>query len=694
MRATVITLLAIAIGLFVYNPVAFANHGGSTAAPWHSDVMTINQTGSLGTNGTRFVPAWVKTDCDTVPINGRAISISDPNATGCHGFAEEVTNAWLEGGYWDPRGGTEFIPPSGDHHRAGWRAMMQAHFSAGAWLAGFAPISTTFPFYPNTGTAGPGETPIGTYELCGDQDGAGPGNSNDVNGSGPIDTDAHGFDGPTDGSDVTPAEELAQPGLTAAVVACRARARTAGALLLEFVDHHGEPMTPGRFPRYIPHERQAWVSTIVTKYTASPLNNIDTDGDQVSDATGARISQVFRSQHNFVTDRVVTWFSMSDESAVGCTGTGWCQWLWDPTTGTLLKLENADPNAPVSGGGPAPGTFTAPTAADMITAGATTVDSINVIDDYNDVTVNKPLNTIEKAPSEIYQVIGQWVELGGFTGASNGNPAGDTQAFWQEFWALSGPNFQSEEGANPYSWMLCGLTTLSPANEDCRGSNGSAIDAPLKAPSIHAVMAITGFGLDVVNRYGGDLRPDNSADQGCVQGDEAVGVCDDTSCAIPGSACDMGLNTAIVQCVVNGDTDSNPLTSDCLSAEGSTNGYGNDANETLYYREAVENRQRGFIRENRAFAFSFINGAGVNNGFAGSGLSTTLRQAVAQNVDENGFMMSCLNCEPRPEHQVQNHGLPNYSFNWTLTGGIDFVEHSAILTDSNGDGLGDTGFIP
>jgi hypothetical protein len=672
MRATVITLLAIAIGLFVYNPVAFANHGGSTDPTWHSDVMTINQTGSLGVFGTAFVPAWVKTDCDTVPAQGLHKSTDDPLAVGCHAFGEEVVRTWLNGEWWDPRGGTEFIPPSGDHHRAGWRLMFQAHFSAGAWLAGFAPIATTFPFYPQIGAgAGPGETPVGTYELCSDADGAGPGAVNAF-GNTAIDTDTYTMEGSNDTGG-------GNPTLDADIAACRAQARRAGALLLEFVDHHGEPLTPGRFPRYIPHERQAWVSTVVTKYTASPSNNVDTTGDGISDDSGARVSQVFRSQHSFVTDRVVTWFSMSDESAGGCAG-GWCQWLWDPNTGTLLKLTSADPNAP------------APVdPLDPAWAVATNVTSISVVDDYTDMVVNKSLSTIEKAPSEIYQVIGQWVQLAGATGplfAQDGGGNGEAQAFWQEFWGLSGPNFQAEEGVNPYTWVLCGNPADSPANTPCAGVASGAIDAPGGN-----TMAITQFGLDIINRYGGDLRPDDSTDQGryCPGGDPTDPGCVDANtiatCAGDGGAgsdCDLGLHTAIVQCTAGGDGDNNPQTSDCLSNHTGSAAYGQSNNDTLYYREAVENLQRGFIRENAAHSFSFINGAGVNNGFPGSGLSTTLRQAVAQNINELGFLMSCMNCEERPEHNVQDHPLPNYLFNWTVTGGVGFEEHSNIITGATG----------
>jgi hypothetical protein len=495
----------------------------------------------------------------------------------------------------------------------------------------------------------------------------GPGALN-ANGNAAIDTDLYPMEGVNDTGG-------ADPTLDADLAACRAAARRAGALLLEFVDHHGEPLTPGRFPRYIPHERQAWASTLVTKYTASPTNNIDSDNSDATpnDATGARISQVFRTQHNFVTGTTpVTWFSMSDESAGGCAG-GWCQWLWDPVSGTLYKLQNADPGNP-----------TAVTVAAFTGAGATSVTSITVVDDYSDMLVVKNLSTIEKAPSEIYQVIGQWVELGGLSPA-NGAATGENQAFWQEFWGLSGPNFQSEEGANPYTWVLCGANGSSPAKVDCTVAGG-AIDAPNGR-----TMAITAYGLDLINRYGGDLRPDDSADQGCndangngICNEPGAGPAGDADCTAAPAGCDSGARTAIVQCVAGGDGDGDPLTSACESSEGATNGFGNDPNENIYYREAVENQQRGFIRENAAHAFSFINGVGVNNGIPGSGVNTALRQAIAQNVNDNGFLMSCFNCENLPEHQVRDHAMPNYLFNWTVTGGVGFEDHANIITGATG----------
>ncbi len=88
MRVTVIALLAIAVGLFVYNPVTFANHGGSTATPWHSDAMTVNATDGIGVNGGLL--ASPPGSCTAVP---------DGLAGDCHRRAEAATDDWLNGKY-------------------------------------------------------------------------------------------------------------------------------------------------------------------------------------------------------------------------------------------------------------------------------------------------------------------------------------------------------------------------------------------------------------------------------------------------------------------------------------------------------------------------------------------------------------------------------------------------------------------
>jgi hypothetical protein len=754
LRAMLVVMLVVALGLVVYGPAAFAGHATTgTIVPgigndsWHADTFTVNDTGSLGLRGGDFVPAWVKTDCDT-PVgnwdpdgdgtlnNATNRTSATGMATGCHAFGEEVLDQWLKGGWWDPRGGTEFIPPSGDHHRAGWRTMMQAHFSAGQWLAGFAPIASTFPFFPDLDMgAGPGETPVGVYELCADPDGSAVDSTGtelyDPNPG--FDTDVYPMEGPTDGSDVTTdidGDSDVDADDEAIVGDCRLKARRAGNLLLLFVDHHSEPVTPGRFPRYIPHERQAWVSTLVTKYTASPQINVDSGTDNISDKEGARISQVFRTQHGFVaTGSNVSWFSMGDEGGEGCAG-GWCQWLWDPTNKKLYKLDGiVAPGAPIqtSGG--------VPTVADFQTAGAVEVTeakffndtpgtppwsaAVGITEENGDGDGNceageickRPLGEIERAPSEIYQVIGQWVQLNHQIGTEMGAQDqldDNNQAFWSEFWQLAGPDVKSDEGHNPNTWAICGDepdgvgTDADFKAHDCTGAG--QIDAPLGA-----TIAITTFGLDLINRYGPDLRPNNSFDQGayCVGGDTA-GTCytfedsgddgisgtgdtgesggDCTGDGGAGSVCDRGEYTAMVRCVTGGDSDNNPWTSECLS--DSVNGvFGDTTTELIYYREAGENGLRGFIREHELNNFSFANGqmaVGGGGGFFGGTLEGAIRQIVAQQTGHmhgaDGLTISCLNCEDVDEHFVNSHAVPKYKFTWEETGGVSFVEHDDAIS--------------
>src|SRR5574341_1557738 len=88
MQVPIIVLLAFAIELFGYNPVTFANHGGSTATPWHSDAMTVNATDGIGVNGGLF--ASPPGSCTAVP---------DGLAGNCHRRAEAATDDWLNGKY-------------------------------------------------------------------------------------------------------------------------------------------------------------------------------------------------------------------------------------------------------------------------------------------------------------------------------------------------------------------------------------------------------------------------------------------------------------------------------------------------------------------------------------------------------------------------------------------------------------------
>jgi hypothetical protein len=631
--------------------------GGSNEG--HSDYLQINDTQSLGIKHKDLATLFTDVECGIDPRAPGNI-----HAGNCAGHALEAISAWYSGGWWDPRGGTEFIPPTGDHHRAGWRMMLQPTFSAGDWLTGFASLSPSFPFYPNPDLGpGAGESPILIYEECLEENSL---------------SDA---DGLGEGADVEP---------------CKSIAAQAGLQIIQFLDNHGEPLTPGRFPRYVPHERQAWVGTVVSKYTASSdvgITNIDADLDNdPDDLEGGKINQLFTSMHKIISDRSVTWFSMSDQSGNGCSG-GWCQWLWDPGAAAAddqLTMVNRPPDNPYW-------VQTDPDA-DFETSGIATptqVTSFTVLNEVNGMFFTRDLSTIEKAPSEIYQVVGQFLQLGtgqafgvedaGAAGA--GFPQGvPSQNLWSEFWGISGPNVQAHESVNPYTWFICGAAG-NDAHVDCGGSTGPN-DAPIFG-AVRRTMAITQFGLNPANRFGGDMTPGNdpSTDFGNIDadGDGTVNEADDTDgdCADgaeggAGSDCDRGFRTAMVACTPTGDTDNDPRTSACLSAPAGGDGiYGNGGTDLIYYREIVEEGLRGGgLRHDRVIGFSFLNRLGENTGTlvpepfsvaAGSGLENTLRQLVTD--QQQGFLLSCLNCENDRSHMLPVHEVSyNFTFNQTVPG--------------------------
>ncbi len=104
MRVTVIVFFAIVVGLFVYNPAAFANHGGSTATPWHSDTMTVNATDGIGVKGGLLA---------TPP--GSCTAVPDGVAGHCHARAEAALKDWIAGKY---------------DHGKGWSDLEQADVPA------------------------------------------------------------------------------------------------------------------------------------------------------------------------------------------------------------------------------------------------------------------------------------------------------------------------------------------------------------------------------------------------------------------------------------------------------------------------------------------------------------------------------------------------------------------------------------
>jgi hypothetical protein len=327
----------------------------------------------------------------------------------------------------------------------------------------------------------------------------------------------------------------------------------------------------------------------------------------------------------------------------------------------------------------------------------------------------RDINNIEKAPAEIYQVLGQWVQLGNASGAP-WSAAGSNQALWTEFWGLSGPNFQSEEGINPNTWLKCGdpAGTGSPGDVGCNGAGTGPLDSDwdlnqdgdtADAGEQNRTMAITVFGLDVVNRWGEDMRPDNAADLGCIDADGdgfcnesatagsctfgdtdgyggqatgADGICDDDQdCGLGGAIvqCTDGAGTATVICIGTGGGDDDPRTADCSSVATDAV-YGNGDDGLIYYKEVVEESLRGFLRHNRTIAFSFSNGAQGNGG----SLNGTQRQIMAQSTSD-GMTLSCMNCEGSASHYVRTHRVPSYHFSFDVNG-VDFVEHDDITPGS------------
>jgi hypothetical protein len=728
MRVMIEIMLLIAVVFLAYGTPVLATHDTSGSPPdpsgqgdpaafdGHWDNWTVNDTGNQGLKGYLFIPAFLRLQCDPAAIHGPPAGFNKTDGAfgttnlpgqqlqgGCTRMATDALEGWVKGEFFDPRGGTAFIPPSGDHHRSGYRTMLQVNTSGGAWMSGFAPFSQTFNNFNLTGIPGAGEAPDAILAYC--KAGVAPFdeipdavNSTDFNGDGTIGTTGGTLD------DI-----------------CADWAALGGAAIMNFLDHHGEPMTPGRFPRYIPHERQGWPSTVVTKYTASSQNQ------------GPGINQSFETRQRFIdgaqSTTPVTWYSMTTQNAInnGCNG-GWCEWFWDPVDHTLCMVEHAQP-----------GVKTLDTSCGGSSNEVTQYNSFSNLSGLasgtGEILVTQAFRKFEKAPVELYQKLGQWVEMDtdaatanyisgagpdGIFGTTDDDPLspvfthnsgnGDLeqsgQAVWFEFWGLSGPNHQSEEGADPYTWRICGDRAAEFGDVDCSGEFGNgALDSPDGA--VWAIVQPVGDnlgGLDPRQRYGDDFRPTTGSD--CAGSDPDPALC--------------GQHGVIVLCISAGSMDAPPdaqgngtyTASDgvtynantCDSEPGTDAVYGTADDGTIYYREALENLQRGFVRENVGYSFSFLNGIGVNhpdlcgtleatsygvdldgdgsidetrNGFTtpcGDSPSTGVRQVVHQQMEELGATLSCFNCSSASHHTVPEHNIDSYSFKWTPLPGLHIPE--------------------
>lgn len=579
------------------------------AAPvFAANLTTINEVSSEGITGSKlFVPTFVSSGDPTgvggtwttggiyIPYLGTmqpcaaAIGGTSTGITGgCARWGQAAVEGWATGVYYDPRFGTPFIPPSGDHHRTGYRMLMQPSFSGGAWLSGFAPLNQRFPYYPEVGTAGPG----GDVGLA-------------------------------------LANASAESGLNG---------------IMALADAHGEPLTTGKFPRYWPHERAAWVDTLMVKYTAGTNGSLPT-GD---------FTQSLRSSVGFSRNATaVRWRAMNNldgsfsaaagQNSDGCGGP-WCEfYVTEDASGThLWVVKGADGN-----------TDTAEGPAVEITQ-STRLDSIGALGSNGLVLKQVTLNDLEKLPTLVEDRLAQ-------TSGDDTLTDFEPMTLISQFRVYSGPNVHSEEGADPYSWVICGGATnpnrtgnvggAAYGEDDCN-VNGGAIDGDGR---FFAIVFNSnnqgGLGDSVLKRYGRDLNPVNLV--GDPNQDTGVYV-----------ACSNTAGTT----VNNGITFQN---STCQSDPGADGTYGTSDDGTIYYKEALENGLRGWIRETNSHAFSFL---GADNDGAHDGISPAnfgLTQLVQQATE--GFLMSCLNCSP--------HDLPAvvetvfYSVDWPAVPSILMVNH-------------------
>jgi hypothetical protein len=599
--------------------VAFAVIASPAAA---QNLFTINETSNTGVEGSKlFVPTFISSADSTgiggtftsggiyIPYMGNmtpcTASIGDQNGD-CGAWGSASIVAWANGIYYDPRFGTPFIPPSGDHHRTGYRMMMQPSFSAGQWNSGFASLAQRFPFFPEVGQAGAG----GDIGLA-----------------------------------------LADASFESGLVG-----------ILAFLDGHGEPLTTGKFPRYWPHQREAWVDTLMVKYTAGGGSGTDlsTDAHSLRSSTGfARNATMLRWRAMSNLDGA---FSLDPGGPSGkCDGT-WCEfYVTQDGAGNyhLFVIKNADGNTDSSDGTPV-----------EITQ-STRVDSLGALSASGYVLKTVPLSNLEKLPFVIDDRLASYVD--GEVPADQG--VGFQQQLLQQFRVVSGPNVHSEEGADPYSWVICGTRGAEYGEDDCAVASddgGGAIDAQGHVFAIVYVPNNTyELGESVITRFGRDINPRRLGNTLYPQGF--------TDSLDPDTTQDAG---AYVECVSAGPASAGSPhpTSNCESDPGADGMYGTADDGTIYYKEAIENGLRGWIRETNGHAFSFLGADtdGTHNGVSPANFGLT--QLVQQLEPDNGVLISCLGCSP--------HDLPlqqdsvTYTFTWPGLPAVTPVTHPPFTGDT------------
>jgi hypothetical protein len=525
-RSTVLGLAVLGLVL-IAAPAVYANS------------FTVNTSEQEYADGTKlFIPAFVTSNDPNgvlgansgsgiyVPYIGTITPCTSiGNGLGnCDAWGSASVKAWANGVYYDPRFGTPFIPPSGDHHRTGYRLLMQPSFSGGMWMSGFASLAQIFPFFPEVGTMGAG---------------------GDVG--------------------AALANQSMEAGLTG---------------ILAFLDGHGEPLTTGKFPRYWPHERAAWVDTLMVKYTAGGANAGD----------GAEFTQSIRSSVGFSRQaaevgNTLRWRAMSNldghsgsgTASDGCDGP-WCEFYTtvDALTGdvALYVVKGADGNTDTTTDG---------TAFEITQSNRT--NTLNALGNGYVVSM-VTLNNLEKLPTLIDDRLAQvdndldgfkasnesWGASGGPGPAVNAEPG---QVLLSQIQIVSGPNVHSEEGADPYAWAICGTRGMLYGEMDCVEESNDGKGAIDANGHVFAIVYVpnntTELGEGILTRFGRDINPRRVGNTLYPSGAVDTLSTDDTQ--------DTG---AFVECTTSGSPTAPWSISDCESDPGADLMYGtaDDARST------------------------------------------------------------------------------------------------------------------
>src|SRR5574341_1265461 len=596
------------------------------------NLFTVNDSIGEGVSGSKlFVPTFISAGDSTgiggtfttggiyIPYLGTMVPcdapIDGPGINGCARWGEASIVAWANGVYYDPRFGTPFIPPSGDHHRTGYRLLMQPSFSGGQWNSGFASLAERFPFFPEIGQPGAG----GDIGLA-----------------------------------------LADASQLSGVVG-----------ILAFLDGHGEPLTTGKFPRYWPHERQAWTDTLMVKYTAGG------GATAVLGADGSSLEQSLRTGGVFARNAtLVRWRAMSNvdghfamdqdgsastqNNSDGCGGP-WCEfYVTEDASGThLFVAKGADGN-----------TDTADGTVFEITQ-STRINTMNALGN-GEVLQTVTLNDIEKLPFVVDDRLAQnlwnvdWDDAGTTVTTDDINDVFQQQLISQ-FQVFSGPNFHSEEGADPYAWIICGTRGHEYGENNCLAASNAGTGAIDGDGHIFAIVYYPGGGYTLgenpITRFGRDLNPLRVGNT--LYPDGLVDNLD------PDTTQDVA---AFVECHAT-QTTIHP-TSDCVSDPGADAMYGTSDDGTIYYRESVENGLRGWMREANSHAHSFL-GADTDGTHDGaSPANFGLTQLLQQRDSELGYLLSCLNCSPNDPPTGQD--TVTYNFQWPGLPGVIGVTHPPV----------------